>query len=250
MEKQILFVKKWMLLKDRVSIFPGDLNTIYVMELIPEVCEDWPYFFSISTPAILQPGMSKSQTHVCISLPWWFNWWYHEATVTTLHPPLYALVSSTPKPRLCKRTPPHLHMHIREVTKPLNWEGTQQVLKLIFEAHHSQAHVISGSKSDRAVVQIPIHLVALIPLPTEMEQEVNQNSSASFTSAAVSWQTHQPIFGKLVLLTKAARSRVNHLLWTLCLSDFTYKIGMIFGEGNGTPLQYSCLENPMDGGAW
>ena len=21
-------------------------------------------------------------------------------------------------------------------------------------------------------------------------------------------------------------------------------------EGNGTPLQYSCLENPMDGGAW
>ena len=22
------------------------------------------------------------------------------------------------------------------------------------------------------------------------------------------------------------------------------------GEGNGTPLQYSCLENPRDGGAW
>ena len=22
------------------------------------------------------------------------------------------------------------------------------------------------------------------------------------------------------------------------------------GEGNGIPLQYSCLENPMDGGAW
>ena len=22
------------------------------------------------------------------------------------------------------------------------------------------------------------------------------------------------------------------------------------GEGNGTPLQYSCLEDPMDGGAW
>ena len=23
-----------------------------------------------------------------------------------------------------------------------------------------------------------------------------------------------------------------------------------YGEGNGTPLQCSCLENPMDGGAW
>ena len=25
---------------------------------------------------------------------------------------------------------------------------------------------------------------------------------------------------------------------------------MQLGEGSGTPLQYSCLENPMDGGAW
>ena len=23
-----------------------------------------------------------------------------------------------------------------------------------------------------------------------------------------------------------------------------------YRDGNGTPLQYSCLENPMDGGAW
>ena len=27
-------------------------------------------------------------------------------------------------------------------------------------------------------------------------------------------------------------------------------ICLALGEGNGTPLQYSCLENPMDGGAW
>ena len=27
-------------------------------------------------------------------------------------------------------------------------------------------------------------------------------------------------------------------------------IKLFFREGNGTPLQYSCLENPMDGGAW
>ena len=25
---------------------------------------------------------------------------------------------------------------------------------------------------------------------------------------------------------------------------------MVNGEGNGNPLQYSCLENPKDGGAW
>ena len=27
-------------------------------------------------------------------------------------------------------------------------------------------------------------------------------------------------------------------------------LGRFPGEGNGYPLQYSCLENPMDGGAW
>ena len=57
-----------------------------------------------------------------------------------------------------------------------------------------------------------------------------------------------------------------------CVSDLSYKMSVFFGlflldasfssyqlvevlyifygEGNGTPLQYSCLENPMDGGAW
>ena len=28
------------------------------------------------------------------------------------------------------------------------------------------------------------------------------------------------------------------------------RLGRAPGEGNGNPLQYSCLENPMDGGAW
>ena len=35
------------------------------------------------------------------------------------------------------------------------------------------------------------------------------------------------------------------------LSDFTSLTSyFITGEGNGNPLQYSCLENPMDRGAW
>ena len=31
---------------------------------------------------------------------------------------------------------------------------------------------------------------------------------------------------------------------------FKEELTPILGEGNGTPLQYSCLENPMDGEAW
>ena len=32
--------------------------------------------------------------------------------------------------------------------------------------------------------------------------------------------------------------------------SFLWLSNIPLGEGNGTPLQYSCLENPMDGGAW
>ena len=36
---------------------------------------------------------------------------------------------------------------------------------------------------------------------------------------------------------------------TLLVIHFIYS-SIYIGEGSGTPLQYSCLENPMDGGAW
>ena len=35
------------------------------------------------------------------------------------------------------------------------------------------------------------------------------------------------------------------------VADFIFLSSKIAaGGGNGTPLQYSCLENPMDGGVW
>ena len=37
-------------------------------------------------------------------------------------------------------------------------------------------------------------------------------------------------------------------LLSICMNWTTP--GTSIGEGNGTPLQYSCLENPMDRGAW
>ena len=34
------------------------------------------------------------------------------------------------------------------------------------------------------------------------------------------------------------------------MSKYRWDVAFPYGEGNGIPLQYSCLENPMDGGAW
>ena len=32
--------------------------------------------------------------------------------------------------------------------------------------------------------------------------------------------------------------------------NLEFEVKWALGEGNGTPLQHSCLENPMDRGAW
>jgi len=39
-------------------------------------------------------------------------------------------------------------------------------------------------------------------------------------------------------------SDVSRIIWPLYL----HSLAAVNGEGNGTPLQYSCPENPMDGG--
>ena len=43
---------------------------------------------------------------------------------------------------------------------------------------------------------------------------------------------------------------VKRLAYTAGDPDSVPGLGRLPGEGNGNPLQYSCLENPMDTGVW
>ena len=45
-------------------------------------------------------------------------------------------------------------------------------------------------------------------------------------------------------------SRIQGYRYHLSKFHIYVLVYCIGGEGNGTPLQFSCLENPMDGGAW
>ena len=48
-------------------------------------------------------------------------------------------------------------------------------------------------------------------------------------------------------------SSVHGIFWAKVLESAKKILGYLAShmvEGNGNPLQYSCLENPMDGGAW
>ena len=51
------------------------------------------------------------------------------------------------------------------------------------------------------------------------------------------------------------RTLLIYAIWQLGSLSYIYEsiykyLATQYGEGNGTPLQYSCLEDPMDGGAW
>ena len=59
-----------------------------------------------------------------------------------------------------------------------------------------------------------------------------------------------PLFFFILFLYKLLQSRVPCAIQQVLISCVLYIVVCICREGNGTPLQYSCLENPMDGGAW
>ena len=60
------------------------------------------------------------------------------------------------------------------------------------------------------------------------------------------------LFSDLYLLVFASCILHITLLTKVCLVKATGFPVVMYGcgEGNGNPLQYSCLENPMGGGAW
>ena len=46
------------------------------------------------------------------------------------------------------------------------------------------------------------------------------------------------------------QSEVSQKKQILYFNKYIWDLERWYGEGNGIPLQYSCLEEPMDGGAW
>ena len=57
-------------------------------------------------------------------------------------------------------------------------------------------------------------------------------------------------FDLLVWIVHRLKSSI--VIWKEWIGNFFFLIFLPYnlGEGNGTPLQYSCWENPMDAGAW
>ena len=82
------------------------------------------------------------------------------------------------------------------------------------------------------------------------------NEHPGLISFRMDWLDLLAVQGTLKSLLQHHSSKAS-ILWCsvffigIMVSQIIFDL-LIFkcGEGNGTPLQYSCLENPMDGGAW
>ena len=57
---------------------------------------------------------------------------------------------------------------------------------------------------------------------------------------------------RCMLLGRKAVTNLDSILKSRDIITLPTKVHLVkaIGEGNGTPLHYSCLANPMDGGVW
>ena len=69
------------------------------------------------------------------------------------------------------------------------------------------------------------------------------NAGSLFTD----WAIREYKKGDIISWFAADSMGLNWIFWANLLIGLPR---LPCGEGNGTPLQYSCLESPMDGGAW
>ena len=83
-----------------------------------------------------------------------------------------------------------------------------------------------------------------------------QSQNLSLQDSEISFKLFKPI-SKTLLKIETRTGQIKAFNWEYRVTFLYIQLHVKFAyltafirEGNGTPLQYSCLENPLDGGAW
>ena len=94
------------------------------------------------------------------------------------------------------------------------------------------------------------HIVVLNILYILLTYTIQNILRISVFSLEKAMAPHSSILAwKIPWMEEPSRLQSIGLLWVGC--DWATSLSLsCIGEGNGNPLQYSCLENPSDGGAW
>ena len=85
-------------------------------------------------------------------------------------------------------------------------------------------------------------LFEMVAFPSAWVSHYEKQSPLLTDNVQVVWAGNKSFF--TILKLKMQALNINLKYWDCLL------LQLHIGEGDGTPLQRSCLENPMDGGAW
>jgi len=127
--------------------------------------------------------------------------------------------------------------------------SNESVLHIIWTKYWSFSFSISPSNEYSGLISFRMDWLDLLVVQGTLKSLLQHHSSKASIlrySAFFMVQLSYPYVatGKTIALTRwTSVDKVMSLLFNM-LSR------LLIGEGNGTPLQYSCLENSMDGGAW
>ena len=125
----------------------------------------------------------------------------------------------------------------------------ESVLPIRWPEYWSFSFSISPSSECSGLISFRIDWFDLLAVQGTLRSLLQHQSSKASTllcSAFLIVQLSHPYMttGRTIALTR--RTFVDKVM-SLLLNMLSR---LVIGESNGTPLQYSCLENPMDGGAW
>ena len=125
--------------------------------------------------------------------------------------------------------------------------NNESVLRMRWPKYWSFSFSISPSNEYSRLISFRMDWLDLLAVQGTLKsllQHHGSKASIPQCSAFFMVQLSHPCIttGKIIALTR----------WTFVgkvMSLFFNMLSRLIGEGNGNPLQYSCLENPMDGGA-
>ena len=126
--------------------------------------------------------------------------------------------------------------------------SNKSILHLRWPKDWSLSFSISPSNEYSGLISFRIDwldLLAVVGTLKSLLQHHNSKASIFWHSGFFIVQLSHPYMttGKTIAMTRQIFvSKVTSLLFNM--------LSRLVREGNGNPLQYSCLENPMDGGAW
>ena len=127
--------------------------------------------------------------------------------------------------------------------------SNESTLRMRWPKYWSFSFSISPSNEHPELISFRIDWLDFLAVQGTLKSLLQHHSSKASIlrrSAFFTVQISHPYMttGKTIALTR--RTFVGKVMSLF----FNMLSRLVIEEGNGTPLQYSCLENPMDGGAW